>query len=117
MTGLQSSGWKLGSLFAIGRSDDAVLAAQAENGVVRLLDSRSQPPSSPVQQQLLAVLNRSGAASVSSLVHAVAEDLYIEELRLGAGILDIGLFGSRIFHNDIIQELRAGDGTLWQIGR
>jgi hypothetical protein len=119
MAGLQHSG-KLGRLFTtpMKRSDDAVLAvAQAENGVVRLLDCPSQPTGSPVQQRLLAALNRSGAASVSSLVHAIAQDLYIEELRMGAGVLDIGLFGSRLFHNDVIQELWAGDGRLWQIGK
>jgi hypothetical protein len=118
MPGLQHSGWKLARLFTapMGRAPAAgAVAAQADSTIVRLLASRSQAAVSPIQQRLLAVLHRSGAASVSSLVHAVADDLYAEELRLGAGVLDIGLFGSRLFHNEVIQELRAGDGVLWQI--
>jgi hypothetical protein len=120
MTGLQHSGRKLGRLFTLptGRTDAARTAAvETENSIVRLLDSNSQTAVSPIQQRLLAVLNRTGAASVSSLVHAVAEDLYAEELRLGAGVLDIGLFGSRLFHNDVVQELRVGDEILWKISR
>lgn len=33
----------------------------------------------------------------------------------GAAVLDIGLFGDRLFNRDIIQELRAGDGIFWEI--
>jgi hypothetical protein len=49
-------------------------------------------------------------------VNAVSADLYAEELRTGAGALDIGLFGSRLFSGDVIRELKAGDGILWKIG-
>jgi hypothetical protein len=66
---------------------------------------------------LITTLEKTGAVSFASLVHAVSEDLYAEELRMGAALLDIGLFGSRLFHNDVIQELRAGDEILWQINK
>jgi hypothetical protein len=120
MTGLHHSGWKLGRLFTmpLGRTDAAgATAAQADSSIVRLLDYRSHVTVSPLQQRLLAVLNRSRAASFTSLVHTIAEDLYTEELRLGAGVLDIGLFGSRLFYNDVVQELWAGDGILWRINK
>jgi hypothetical protein len=41
--------------------------------------------------------------------------LYREELRNGASVLDIGLFGSRFFTRDVVRELKAGDGILWEI--
>jgi hypothetical protein len=55
--------------------------------------------------------------SFDKLVKIVAADLYAEELRKGAGVLDIGLFGSRLFNNDIVRELEARDGVLWKIKR
>jgi hypothetical protein len=60
-------------------------------------------------------LQEIGTASFSSLVNAVAADLYTDELRNGAGVLDIGLLGSRLFAGDVVQELKARDGILWEI--
>jgi len=33
----------------------------------------------------------------------------------GAWVLDIGLFGSKLFVPDVIGEIEARNGTLWQI--
>jgi len=59
--------------------------------------------------------SKAGPVSLAKLVKRVAEDLYTEELRKGAGVLDIGLFGGRLFNRDVVRELNAGDGFLWKI--
>ena len=51
----------------------------------------------------------------ATLVKTAAKDLYLEELRQGAGILDIGLFGDGLFNRDLVRELLSGDGVLWEI--
>jgi hypothetical protein len=48
-------------------------------------------------------------------VNEIAAELYTDELRNGAGVLDLGLFGSRLFSGDVMRELKAGDGILWEI--
>jgi hypothetical protein len=48
-------------------------------------------------------------------VKTVAGEVYAEELRKGSGVLDIGLFGSRLFSSDVVRELEGGDGVLWKI--
>jgi hypothetical protein len=50
-------------------------------------------------------------------VKRVAADLYAEELRKGASVLDIGLYGDRLFNQDVVRELKAADGILWEIKR
>jgi hypothetical protein len=120
MTRVQPSGWKIGKLFIgpLGRGNSEVAArTKADGTVVRLIDSPRRVSPTPIQQRLITTLEKTGAVSFASLVHAVSEDLYAEELRMGAALLDIGLFGSRLFHNDVIQELRAGDEILWQINK
>jgi hypothetical protein len=52
---------------------------------------------------------------LDTLAERVASELYREELRQGAQNLDIGLFGSRLFLGDVIREIEARNGTLWQI--
>ena len=47
----------------------------------------------------------------------VAEEVYAEELREGSGVLDIGLFGGRLFNSDVVRELKEADGVLWEIRR
>jgi hypothetical protein len=52
---------------------------------------------------------------LGSLVERVASELYNEELRHGAWVLDIGLFGSSLFVPDVVSEIEARNGTLWRI--
>jgi len=118
MTRVQPSGWKIGKLFVgpFGRRNSEVLArAEADGTVVRLIDCPGRVSPTPIQQRLISTLEKTGSVSLAGLVHAVSEALYAEELRMGAGVLDIGLFGSRLFDHDVVRELRAGDGILWQI--
>jgi hypothetical protein len=84
------------------------------NRIVRLARG-SRPPGTPVEQLAVSVLVSKGAISLDALAERVASELYREELRQGAGVLDIGLFGSRFFTRDVICELEAGDGILWEI--
>jgi hypothetical protein len=83
--------------------------------IVRLIDSPRRSPATQIEQQLMSALKRVGPVSSANLVKTVAADLYAAELRKGAAVLDIGLFGGRLFTRDIIRELHAGDGILWDI--
>jgi hypothetical protein len=89
--------------------------AQLDAAAVRLIEAPRRRPETTIEQRLAARLKETGPMSVSALVTGVAADLYRDELRNGAGVLDIGLFGSRLFSADVIHELRAGDGILWRI--
>jgi hypothetical protein len=83
--------------------------------VVRLIDPPLRPPATPLEHRLISILKKAGPVSYENLVKTVADELYAEELRKGGGLLDIGLFGGRLFNGDVIQELKAADGTLWEI--
>ena len=83
--------------------------------VVRLIDFPRRLPGTPIEQRVISTLKQAGSVSFENLVKTVAGEIYAEELRKGAGVLDIGLFGSRLFNSDVVRELEAGDGTLWEI--
>jgi hypothetical protein len=85
-----------------------------ENIIIRLAQG-SRQPATRVEQLALSVLASQGAIPLDTLAERVASELYREELRNGAGVLDIGLFGSRVFTSDVVRELEAGDGVLWEI--
>ena len=82
---------------------------------VRLIESPPRLPETLIEQRLAKRLKETGPISLLALVSGVAADLYSDELRKGAGVLDIGLFGSRLFSADVMQELKASDGILWEI--
>ena len=92
------------------------VSAKTDAVAVRLIDSPRRVPATPIEQRLISTLRETESISFATLVNAVSADLYAEELRTGAGALDIGLFGSRLFNGDVIRELKAGDGILWKIG-
>jgi hypothetical protein len=120
MTRLQTSRWKMSSLFPhlIGRSTSGrAPVSEAQWAVVRLVETPPRHPATPIENQLLATLEKTGPVAAATLVRRVAADLYAEELRQGAGVLDIGLYGDRLFDHEIVRELRAGDGVLWKIQR
>jgi hypothetical protein len=119
VTSVQPSGWKIGKLFTGPFSRTISEAAQIEmdKTVVQLIESPLQAAATPLQRRLIFTLQAIGGGSFTGLVQAVADDLYAEELRMGAGVLDIGLFGRGLYHQDVIRELWAGDGTLWQISK
>ena len=117
MTKLEAAGWRIRQLFpgVLGRRRaDPEVATDAGSALVRLLDS-SPSPQTPIQRALMAALKEAGSISLEALVKRVAGELYREELRKGAAILDIGLFGNRLFNRDVVQEVRAGNGIFWEI--
>jgi hypothetical protein len=88
---------------------------EADAALVRLIDFPRRLPETPIEQRLAWALKETGPISVSGLVKRVASELYCDELRKGAGVLDIGLIGDRLFNRDIIRELNAGNGILWEV--
>ncbi len=82
---------------------------------MRLIDPPSRAPITSVERLTVATLKREGIIAFALLVERVASEVYSEELRNGAWILDIGLFGSRLFVPAVAGEIKARNGTLWQI--
>jgi hypothetical protein len=62
------------------------------------------------------LLSQQRALAFEMAVASVAESLYRDELRAGGWMIDLGLFGSRLFVDDARRLLWSGDGELWEIG-
>jgi hypothetical protein len=89
--------------------------SSSRGNIIVRLEQGSREPVTPVEQLAVSVLTSKGAMPLRTLAERVAAELYRQELRKGAGVLDIGLFGSRLFNDDVVRELRAADGILWEI--
>ena len=113
MTGLERSGSIMRNLFAA--KSGGAFRAEADAAMVRLIDSPRRLPATPIEQRLSSALKEAGPIPVALLVKKVAAELYGDELRKGAAVLDIGLIGDHLFNRDIIRELDAGNGILWAI--
>ena len=83
---------------------------------VRLIADAERAPKAPIEAQISATLKEAGTLSYDGLVQRVVTDLYRAELRRGAAVLDIGIFGSRLFERDVVSALKTSDGVLWVIG-
>jgi hypothetical protein len=94
---------------------DILLGPELALAVVGLLNHPRGVPQSPIQQALLRALKETSSVSLPVLVKRVVGELYRDELRQGAAALDIGLFGDRLFNRDVVRELEAGNGILWEI--
>ena len=120
MIGSQPSGWKMWKFLpgssSRSRSGRSV-SVDGNAGIVRLIDAPRRSPATQIEWQLISALKKVGPVSSANLVKTIAADLYAAELRKGGAVLDIGLFGERLFTRDIIRELQAGDGILWEIKR
>ena len=90
--------------------------ASKGNTIVRLQPGSREPVTS-VEQMAVSLLASKGPMPLHTLAERVASELYKEELHKGAGVLDIGLFGSRLFKDDVIREIESADGILWEIER
>ena len=82
---------------------------------VRLIADAQRAPKTPIETQIAATLKEAGTLSYDGLVQRVVTDLYQAELRRGAAVLDIGIFGSRLFERDVVSALKTSDGVLWVI--
>jgi hypothetical protein len=87
------------------------------DSTVRSIEPPRRSPVTPIERRLASALKETGTISATELVKRTAADLYEGELRSGAAAVDIGLLGERLFDRDIIRELYAGDGILWDITR
>jgi hypothetical protein len=114
MHGLERSRAKLRNLLPkpLRRGETGVSSSAA---VVQPMNSPRRLPATPIEQRLSSALKETGPIALASLVKRVAAELYSDELRKGAGVLDIGLIGDRLFNRDIIRELNAGNGILWEV--
>jgi hypothetical protein len=118
MTGLERSKSKMRKLFpsSISRAKSrGAFRTEADAAMVHLIDSPRRLPATPIEQRLSSALKDAGPMAVALLVKRVAAELYSDELRKGAAVLDIGLIGDHIFDRDIIRDLAAGNGILWEI--
>lgn len=118
MTELERSGSKMRKLFTASMSrakSGGAFGSEVDAAMVRLIDLPRRLPATPIEQRLASALKEACPISIASLVKRVAAELYSDELRQGAGILDIGLIGDRLFNRDVLRELRAADGVLWVI--
>jgi hypothetical protein len=48
------------------------------------------------------------------LVERVARELYLDEVSQGGWAVDIGVFGSRPFRAEVVQEVQATRNVLWE---
>lgn len=83
--------------------------------IIVRLDPGSREPVTAVEHLAISMLASIGAMPLHTLTERVATELYREEVHKGAGTLDIGLFGSRLFQDDVAREIESADGILWQI--
>ena len=99
------------------RRANMVAPGDESNGdlIVRAIESPDRPTVTPIERLAVSNLKREGVISLQQLVERVANELYHEELHNGAWALDIGLFGSKLFVPDVMSEIKARNGTLWQI--
>ena len=115
---LTGRGWQMWKILPGGvhRLGGACAAQpQVQTALVRLIAPVRRVAKTPVEAQVVSILTNEGAISYERLVQRVADELYQKELRHGAGALDIGLFGSRLFDRDVFCALEAADGVLWKI--
>jgi len=83
--------------------------------IVRLIEPRSSAGLSPIERLAVLKLKQEGALPLELLAERVATDLYHEELRNGAWVVDIGFFGNRLFVPDVVKEIQQRNGSLWNI--
>lgn len=84
---------------------------------VRPIESPARSPMTDVERLVLDILKEKGENNFDGLSQEVARGIYLDELRRGAAILDIGLLGPGLFLAEVAREIRAGDGELWEIRR
>jgi len=101
--------------FALHRAEADPRHLDRRDRNVRLVEPASRPPLTPFERLVVATLTLEGVMRFGTLVERVALDLYLDELRHGAWILDIGLFGRSLFGREVARDLKAGDGILWAI--
>ena len=83
--------------------------------IVRLIEPMASTGLSPIERLAVLKLKQEGALPLELLAERVATDLYHEELRNGAWVVDIGFFGNGLFLPDVMKEIQQRNGSLWKI--
>lgn len=78
-------------------------------------DLRTRKPITTFELWIVSVLDARGAALYGELVKSVSDRMYVEAIRQGAAVLDIGLFGAKLFYAEAAAILERGDGVYWAI--
>jgi hypothetical protein len=79
------------------------------------LGARTRPPSTPVEDALLAIILQEGAVPLRALVPRVARRLYDTTLRRGGWATEIGILGPAAFVPEVNRALTEADQALWRI--
>ena len=59
------------------------------------------------ERMVCQILEAEGPRPAAELVKRVAQEMYYEELRLGAGVVEIGIFGPAIFEREVQEFLES----------
>ena len=106
---------KAASGMAAGKRPEGFSGAKGlDRFTIRLLKA-SRSPATIVERLSVEILKREGRTSLKRLVADVAREVYSDEVRHGAWVLDIGLYGPDLFVTEVISELNAANGILWKI--
>lgn len=101
-------------MLAAKRSED-VSENETVHGLMLRLIAPVRPAATPVERLVVEILKREGQTSLKRLVADVAREVYSDEVRRGAWVLDIGLYGPDLFVTEVISELKAANSILWKI--
>ena len=101
-------------MLAARRSED-VSKNKALHGLTLRLIAPVRPAATQVERLAVEILKREGRTSLKRLVADVAREVYSDEVRRGAWVLDIGLYGPGLFVAEVVGELNAANGILWKI--
>lgn len=118
ITEVKPAGWQVWKIFpgaSLRRCRAGVARSETKERSVRLMEPPSRAPVTLIESRVISLLIKDGVISFDRLVQRIADELYQEELRRGAGALDIGLFGSRLFDRDVVDALGGADGILWKV--
>ena len=61
------------------------------------------------------VIDAKGPQQVRELVRHIAKEMYYGELRYGAGVIDLGLFGSTLFEREAQELLESMVGRFIEV--
>jgi hypothetical protein len=100
---------------ALRQTPTATAAVPEGHRSVRPLPVAVRKPHSLAERSALAALNRRGPLPFGTLLQCVARDLYLDELRRGGWVADIGVLGPTLFASDAAREIEAAAGALWEI--
>ena len=118
MTKFEPAGWQMLKPFRAPSnrtSFDNACKPSAGATIVQQVDPPYRLPATPIEHRLISALKKS-AVSLEKLVKTVAADLYAEELRKGCRRPGYRTFRQPIVQrSDVVRELNAGDGILWEI--